>query len=87
MIEVRYFEQYIRDDGTVENKPPGQYDAPRRFKEFRLEVALGGLRLSVAHRESCTAPYVEDSEFNHHIRNRLASMVGRNVEDLIREQL
>lgn len=87
MIEARYFEQYARDDGTVRNNPPSQYDTHRWYKEFRLEVEIGGLRLGAALRETCMASFVEGPEFNQYARNRLVSMIGRRVEDHIREQL
>lgn len=86
-MEARYFDQYARDDGRVRNNPPSVYDAHRWYREFRLEVTIGGERLGASHREFCMAPYVNDPEFEAHMRRRLASMIGRYIEDQIRDQL
>ena len=87
MLEVRYFEQYARDDGRVQNHPPSIYDAARWYKEFRLEVEIGGQRLGASHRESCMVPFVDDPTFNSHMKKRLAGMIGRHIEYEIRGQL
>lgn len=86
-MEVRYFEQYVKEDGSVSNRPPSYYVSNLWHKEFRLTVDIGGQRLGAAHRESCMVPYVEDPEFGSHMRKRLAAMVGRHIEDQIRDQL
>lgn len=87
MLEVRYFDQYACDDGRVRNNPPSVYDNHRWYREFRLEVTIGGERLGASLRESCMAPYVDEPKFESYMKNRLASMIGRHLEDQIRDRL
>ena len=87
-MEARFITQVIRPDGHISHEAPSPDHLHYNwYKEYRLEVGIGGQRYAAKYRTPYSDPLTNCPDFESYVKKDLARRVGKLLTDNILDKL